>query len=100
MSVKHFYALFRCVFFLFTHIIVTVNIPQQINSIGIKIFELLSLPVCGDLESASIITDDAGFSSGASMCATISIPSSVCNAKALMGVNKAIKNTEISIKHK
>lgn len=87
-------------FFLFSHIAVTVNAPPLTNSKGIKISKFLSLPVGGDLESVSIISFDEDSSEGASMCAITSIPSSACNAKAFIGDNKAIRNKGINIKHK
>lgn len=87
-------------FFLFSHTAVTVNAPPLTNSKGIKISKLLSLPVGGDLESVSIISDDEGSSSGASIRAITSIPASFCDAKAFMGDNKAIRNKGINIKHK
>lgn len=44
--------------------------------------------------------DDGGLLEGASMCATTSILSPVCDAKAFTGVNKAIRNTGTSNKLK
>lgn len=47
-----------------------------------------------------MIVEDGDSSVGASMRAITSILSSVCEAKAFTGVNKAIRNTEIKIKCK
>ena len=70
------------------------------HSKTIQSAEFLSLPVCGELVSASMFEGDEISLEGASIRAITSILSSVCEAKAFTGVNNAIRNTEINIKHK